>query len=119
MGVPVASLRRKTDRLPEGKACRGRVDGDQPARSHARKQCHSQLKTDTTPTECWTDIEASHAYCVRDNGLDRRTANAGEHVIEARGEQRLVFAIKARRACFPIGREPFDLTKAFGARFAP
>ena len=115
--MPVASMRRKTDRLPEGKACRGRVDGNQPARDHARKQCRSQLKSDTTPTECWPDVEAPHAQSMRYDGLDGEAADPSEHVIQARGEQRLVFAIEARCARFPIGREPFDLTKAFGARF--
>jgi hypothetical protein len=52
-------------------------------------------------------------------GSIRQSADADEHTIQARGEQRLAVAIEPRPACSPIRSEPFHLPEPLGKRVGP
>ncbi len=117
--MPVLSVGRKPDRLPEGKACRGRIHRDQAPSARARQQCCGQLITDTPSAECRPDVEAPYTHGILHDGFDSEAANPDEGVVQACCEQHLPRPIKPNCVRFPVGSEPFNKLITLGESFPP
>jgi hypothetical protein len=117
--MSVARVRVKADRLPKADAGRRRVDRYGPVAINASQECGHQLTADTDAAKGRPNIEPPHAQSTGHNRFDRQSADAGEHTIQARGEQRLAVAIEPCCACFPIRSEPFHLPEPLGERLGP
>jgi len=119
VGVSVSLIWRKAYRLPKPDTPRRGIDRDHFARPRTRQQRQYQLPPNTDAAKHWPDVEPAHPKSSGYDRVDGQTADTGEHSVYERGEQCLTIAIKARRVRVPIGREPFHLPKAFGARLSP
>jgi len=73
--------------------------------------------SDTISAECQPDVKASHTRCARYNGYDRNAADASEHTIHTRGEQRFPLTIEAVGVRHPTSEKPLHKQMAFGPRF--